>query len=141
MPSNVLWAITGVSVAVGATCLVLYRGALLRCGRLLHEIEAQARRAASARVSEQEADPVPTPAKVDHETRWRVHAYPLVLATIQVQGIRHTRDEVLVRLFEDALSRIRAGDPSGEDSDDDVGYRFEVMRGAESIFPDPCSTR
>jgi hypothetical protein len=81
------------------------------------------------------------PVEIDHKTRWRIHAYPLKLATIQVQGTRHATREDLLPQFEKAVARIRAGEPWGEESDDDYGFRFEVMEGNASIFPEGFSLR
>ncbi|MBM3105552.1 hypothetical protein IIE18_10415 [Pseudomonas sp. V1] len=64
----------------------------------------------------------------------------LTLVSIQAQGTQYTSRESLIHALESVLNRLRAGEMSGEKSDDDFGYRFMVGEGrAESIFPYPSS--
>jgi hypothetical protein len=64
---------------------------------------------------------------------WKTHAYPLQQVTIQLQGTRHSTRESLIRQLETVAARLRAGDASGEEHDDDFGYRFTT----DSASPGP----
>lgn len=71
---------------------------------------------------------------------WKLHAYPLQLITIELQGTRHSTNNNLLSLLEDVTERIKNGDIAGESSDDDFGYRFSLSDPLESIFGDKPSS-
>jgi hypothetical protein len=74
-----------------------------------------------------------------HES-WQKHAYPLHLMTIQAQGTRHSTREDMIVMLEKGLARLKAGEESGLESDDDFGYRFvEKTEMDLSIFGEPAS--
>lgn len=68
---------------------------------------------------------------------WIEHAYPLQLITVQVQGTRHSELSVMAKELRRVADMIDAGLLTGQEEDDDFGYRFSVEAGkTESIFPD-----
>ena len=64
---------------------------------------------------------------------WRRHAYPLQQITIKLQGTRHSDKEAIVRQLETVIARLKAGETSGQEDDDDFGYTFEYV--GESLGP------
>lgn len=67
--------------------------------------------------------------------KWKNHAYPLALFTIQAQGTSYSRRDDMIAALEKALARLKAGESSGEESDDDFGYRFVESKAMNaSIF-------
>lgn len=67
---------------------------------------------------------------------WRRHAYPLQQITIKLQGTRHSDKEAIVRQLETVITRLKAGETSGQEDDDDFGYAFEYTDATDgpSIF-------
>ncbi len=73
---------------------------------------------------------------------WIEHAYPLQQITVQLQGIRQTERQRVIEQLETVLARLRAGELTGEDHDDDFGYRFEINPAStDSFFDKPVSHR
>ncbi|MHB1371663.1 MAG: hypothetical protein ACYC4S_10870 [Rhodoferax sp.] len=70
---------------------------------------------------------------------WIAHAYPLKQVTIRLQGTRHSDKAAIVSQLETVLARLKAGDTSGHDHDDDFGYAFEYVDAAPgpSFFDEP----
>lgn len=58
---------------------------------------------------------------------WVDHAYPLQQVTVRLQGTKHSDRAAIIQQLETVLSRLRSGDTTGEEHDDDFGYRFEVV--------------
>lgn len=56
---------------------------------------------------------------------WRQHAYPLKQITIRLQGTRRSNNESIINQLETIAARLRAGDVSGYQHDDDFGYSFD----------------
>jgi hypothetical protein len=73
---------------------------------------------------------------------WIAHAYPLQKITVQLQGTKHSSRESIIGLLETVLSRLRLGDLTGQDHDDDFGYRFivEPASAGPSFFTDPAGS-
>jgi len=71
---------------------------------------------------------------------WIEHAYPLQQITIQLQGTRHSNPAHVISQLENVLERLRNGDQSGEDHDDDFGYKFRVepVSQGPSFFDTSC---
>lgn len=67
---------------------------------------------------------------------WVEHAYPLQQIEIQLQGTKHSSREDIINQLEKVLGRLRAGDVSGCDHDDDFGYQFKVTAQAQASFFD-----
>ena len=67
---------------------------------------------------------------------WKLHAYPLQLITIELQGTRHTTSDDLLSQLQTVTDRIKNGDVVGESSDDDFGYRFSLSEPPKSVFGD-----
>jgi hypothetical protein len=57
---------------------------------------------------------------------WRELAYPLQTISICLQGTKLTPFDEIVGLLQRVNLRLRSGDERGEESDDEIGYRFEV---------------
>lgn len=74
---------------------------------------------------------------------WIEHAYPLQQVTIKLQGTRHSERETIINQLETITARLRAGDTSGTEHDDDFGYSFESTESATwpSFFDEPCASR
>jgi hypothetical protein len=74
---------------------------------------------------------------------WKAHAYPLQQMTIKLQSTRHTDRESIVRQLETVLLRLRSGDFSGEERDDDFGYAFTYCRAVNgsSFFDEPAGAK
>lgn len=72
---------------------------------------------------------------------WIAHAYPLQQVTIRLQGTRHSDKAAIVRQLETVLARLKLGDTSGRDHDDDFGYAFEYVKAAPgpSFFDGPAA--
>lgn len=68
---------------------------------------------------------------------WLAHAYPLQQITIKLQGTRHSDREAIVAQLETVLARLKAGESSGKEEDDDFGYIFEYEPASPgpSFFP------
>lgn len=77
-----------------------------------------------------------------NKTEWGKHAYPLqqMTVSVQLQGTRHSERQGVVGLLDDVVRRIKAGEVSGEDHDDDFGYRFNISsaNGGATFFDDPA---
>lgn len=73
---------------------------------------------------------------------WIAHAYPLQQVTIKLQGTRHSDKAAIVGQLETVLARLKAGDTSGQDHDDDFGYAFEYVQAVPgpSFFDDPAGS-
>lgn len=74
-------------------------------------------------------------------TEWQIHAHPLQLITIQLQGTRHSDQAAMLAQLKEVIARIEKGDAKGESSDDDFGYRFALSSPTESVFDQPASYR
>lgn len=72
---------------------------------------------------------------------WIAHAYPLQQVTIRLQGTRHSDKAAIVAQLETVIARLRDGDISGHDHDDDFGYAFEYVQAAPgpSFFDESAS--
>lgn len=71
--------------------------------------------------------------------QWREQAYPLKQVTIQLQGTGKSSNESMIWLLEKVLERLRAGEVTGHEHDDDFGYCFEtVSSDGPSFFNTPC---
>lgn len=70
---------------------------------------------------------------------WAEHAYPLQQITIKLQGTRHSDMTAIVSQLEAVIARIKAGDTSGHEHEDDFGYAFECVRSSAgpSFFVGP----
>ncbi len=73
---------------------------------------------------------------------WIAYAYPLQQVTIKLQGTRHSDKADIVGQLETVLARLKAGDTSGQDHDDDFGYAFEYVASVPgpSFFDDPAGS-
>lgn len=70
---------------------------------------------------------------------WRQHAYPLLRADITLQGTRHSTHENVFGQLETVLERLKKGEVSGCDHDDDFGYKFVVTSNSQrSAFTGGC---
>lgn len=71
---------------------------------------------------------------------WITHAYPLQQVTIKLQGTRHSDKAAIVGQLETVLARLKAGDTSGREHDDDFGYFFEYVQAVSgpSFFDEPA---
>ena len=71
---------------------------------------------------------------------WIEHAYPLQQVTIRLQGTRHSLKSSIVSQLETVLARLKAGDTSGQEHDDDFGYAFEYVEAVPgpSFFDEPA---
>ncbi len=78
----------------------------------------------------------------DVDPSWKAFAYPLHQVVIHLQGTRNSRRESIVNQLEEVLTRLRAGEDTGESHDDDFGYRFAVVRSSDgpSFFDKPASS-
>lgn len=72
---------------------------------------------------------------------WIAHAYPLQQLTVKLQGTRRSDKAAIVAQLETVLARLKAGDTSGQDHDDDFGYAFEYIQAAPgpSFFDEPAA--
>lgn len=73
---------------------------------------------------------------------WIAHAYPLQQVTIRLQGTRHSDKAAIVAQLETVLARLKAGDTSGQEHDDDFGYAFEYAEAVPgpSFFDEPSGS-
>jgi hypothetical protein len=73
---------------------------------------------------------------------WIAHAYPLQQLTVKLQGTRRSDKASIVAQLETVLARLKAGDTSGQNHDDDFGYFFEYIQAAPgpSFFDEPAGT-
>jgi hypothetical protein len=76
------------------------------------------------------------------ETTWQKHAYPLQQLTIKLQGTRQSEKGSIIGLLETVLDRLKSGDTSGCDFDDDFGYEFKYEQAApgSSFFVDAAGS-
>jgi hypothetical protein len=77
--------------------------------------------------------PLPDVQSSNSNTDWIKHAYPLQHISIELQGTRQSDRQSLISQLESVLARLRAGELTGEEDDDDFGYRFSVN--AKSLGP------
>jgi len=73
---------------------------------------------------------------------WVKHAYPLQQISIRLQGTRHSDKDAIIRQLETVIARLKAGDSSGQDHDDDFGYTFDYVAASSgpSFFDEcPCN--
>lgn len=73
---------------------------------------------------------------------WIEHAYPLQQVEIRLQGTRHSNKDAIMSLLETVVARLKAGDSSGQDHDDDFGYTFDYVAASSgpSFFDEcPCN--
>lgn len=82
------------------------------------------------------------PPAISADQSWIDHAYPLQQITVQLQGTRHSDRNAIIAQLETVLARLRAGDLSGQDHDDDFGYRFNVDHASEgpTFFDGPAGS-
>jgi hypothetical protein len=59
---------------------------------------------------------------------WINHAYPLQQVTIKLQGTRHSDRAEIIKQLETVVARLKAGDMTGLEHDDDFGYSFEYIK-------------
>lgn len=73
---------------------------------------------------------------------WIAHAYPLQQVVIRLQGTRHSSKAAIVAQLETVLARLKAGDTSGQEHDDDFGYDFEYAASVPgpSFFDEPSGS-
>jgi len=71
---------------------------------------------------------------------WIAHAYPLQQVIIKLQGTRHSDKASIIRLLETVLTRLKSGDVTGYEHDDDFGYIFEyqAVSTSPSFFDEPA---
>lgn len=71
---------------------------------------------------------------------WIDHAHPLQQVTIKLQGTRHSDRDAIIKLLETVAQRLRSGDTTGLEHDDDFGYSFEYVKASPGIsfFDDPA---
>lgn len=74
---------------------------------------------------------------------WIAHAYPLQQVTIKLQGTRHSDKADIIGQLEIVLARLKAGDTSGQDHDDDFGYAFDYTGASPgpSFFDGPAGSK
>lgn len=58
---------------------------------------------------------------------WLDHAYPLQQLTIKLQGTRHSSRDEIIKQLETVMLRLKAGDLTGQEHDDDFGYSFAYI--------------
>lgn len=61
---------------------------------------------------------------------------------IRLQGTRHSDKDAIIRQLETVIARLKAGDSSGQDHDDDFGYTFDYVAASSgpSFFDEcPCN--
>jgi hypothetical protein len=76
---------------------------------------------------------------VEENESWRQHAYPLFRVDVTLQGTRHSKHENVFGQMETVLERLKKGEVSGCDHDDDFGYKFVVTSDAyRSAFIGGC---
>lgn len=74
---------------------------------------------------------------------WIEHAYPLQQVTILLQGTRHSEREDIISQLKIILSRLKNGENTGFEHDDDFGYSFQYDAAAvgKSSFFDEAAGR
>lgn len=74
---------------------------------------------------------------------WIEHAYPLQQVTILLQGTRHSEREDIISQLEIIISRLKNGENTGFEHDDDFGYSFQYDASAvgKSSFFDEAAGR
>lgn len=74
---------------------------------------------------------------------WIEHAYPLQQVTILLQGTRHSEREDIISQLEIIISRLKNGENTGSEHDDDFGYSFQYDAAAvgKSSFFDEAAGR
>ena len=79
----------------------------------------------------------------DSGNDWIEHAYPLQQVTVRLQGTRHSDKTDIIDQLETVLQRLKAGDMSGYDHDDDYGYDFKYNEAVPgpSFFDEPTEKR
>lgn len=89
-----------------------------------------------------QTQPATYPTKKHVPESWIAHAYPLQQVTIRLQGTRHSDKDSIVGQLETVLERLKDGDTSGYDHDDDFGYAFEYVEAAPgpSFFDEPAGS-
>ena len=91
----------------------------------------------SPRVNEPRPWPEASAAKKDGmsleeiKSQWNQHAYPLQQIVL-LQGTRHSDRKAMIDQLETVLQRLRQGEMSGSDSDDDFGYSFTVIESSQN---------
>lgn len=84
----------------------------------------------------------PESRSVMSDRAWVEHAYPLQQVKIRLQGTRHSDKDAIIRQLETVIARLKAGDSSGQDHDDDFGYTFDYVAASSgpSFFDEcPCN--
>lgn len=64
---------------------------------------------------------------------WINHAYPLQQVTIKLQGTRHSDRAGIIKQLETVVARLKAGDMTGLEHDDDFGYSFEYINASTGL--------
>ena len=74
---------------------------------------------------------------------WIEHAYPLQQVTILLQGTRYSEREYIISQLEIILTRLKNGENTGFEHDDDFGYSFQYDAAAvgKSSFFDEAAGR
>ncbi len=77
------------------------------------------------------------------DQNWVNHAYPLQQVTIKLQGTRHSTPESIIAHLCTVTKRLKAGDATGQEHDDDFGYHFEFVKASPgpSFFDTAASQR
>jgi len=145
--------VEGMSFAIGGPHdFDLYNPVVPDAAEALHMIGLLCRRLGAKVVIGQQAlhtTPTSTPeglathglARARRAQVWCEHAYPLQQITIKLQGTRHSDRAEIVGQLDEVVARLKAGDVTGESSDDDFGYLFEVngTSAGPSVFSEPAS--
>lgn len=75
---------------------------------------------------------------------WIEHAYPLQQLTILLQGTRHSEREDIISQLEIIISRLKNGENTGFEHDDDFGYSFQydaAAVGKSSFFDEAAGKK
>lgn len=74
---------------------------------------------------------------------WLDHAYPLQQLTVKLQGTRHSSREEIIKQLETVVLRLKAGDLTGQEHDDDFGFSFEYIEASPgpTFFEDSADRR
>ncbi|EOO3327203.1 TPA: hypothetical protein P5977_004474 [Escherichia coli] len=75
---------------------------------------------------------------------WIEHAYPLQQVTILLQGTRHSEREDIISQLEIIISRLKNGENTGFEHDDDFGYSFQydaAAVGKSSFFDEEAGRK
>lgn len=82
--------------------------------------------------------PIPIGSRDAYLDRWEQNAYPLKQVTIELQGTKHSDLISVSKQLLTIMEKIQKGELSGEEEDDDFGFRFSVQNEAtSSIFKSP----